>query len=178
MAYNRFRRDLYLQIRPAILWHLVQFPGAHGLQNWHPLVVHYPIAFLTASVPIYFLAWILHREILEWVGLWLLGLGMAAAIVAVSTGLWASTGVMVAPSVRTHILVYHERLMLTVLALSIGLAGWALLARPMPRRGRTCFVIGLILMAVILAKGADYGGWMVYGYNAGGSLPQPIEFSQ
>jgi uncharacterized membrane protein len=66
-------------------------------------------------VPIYFLAWILHSEILEWVGLWLLGLGMAAAIVAVSTGLWASTGVMVAPSVRTHILVYHERLMLTVL---------------------------------------------------------------
>jgi hypothetical protein len=27
-------------------------------------------------------------------------------------------------------------------------------------------------------KGADYGGWMVYRYNAGGSLPQPIEFSE
>jgi hypothetical protein len=26
--------------------------------------------------------------------------------------------------------------------------------------------------------GADYGAWMVYSYNAGGSMPQPIEFSQ
>jgi uncharacterized membrane protein len=163
---------------PGVFWHLVQFPGAHGLQNIHPLVVHYPIAFLTASIPIYFLAWILHSETLEWVGLWLLGLGTLGAVVAVSTGLWASEGVMIAPSVRAHILVYHERLMLTVLALSIVLAGWALLARPMPQKGRTCFVIGLVLMAAVLAKGADYGGWMVYGYNAGGSLPQPIEFSQ
>jgi hypothetical protein len=36
----------------------------------------------------------------------------------------------------------------------------------------------MLLMAAILVKGADYGGWMVFGYNAGGSLPQPIEFSQ
>jgi hypothetical protein len=33
-------------------------------------------------------------------------------------------------------------------------------------------------MAIALIKGADYGAWMVYGYNAGGALPQPIEFSQ
>jgi uncharacterized membrane protein len=163
---------------PAVFRHLTEFLGAHGLQNLHPLVVHYPIAFLTASVPIYFLAWILHRETLEWVGLWLLGLGTLGAAVAVSTGLWASEGVMIAPSVREHILVYHEWFMLVVLALSIVLAGWALLARPMPQKGRTYFIIGLMLMTAVLAKGADYGGWMVFGYNAGGSLPQPIEFSQ
>ncbi len=163
---------------PQVFWHLIQFQGAHELQNLHPLVVHYPIAFLTASVPIYFLAWILHSETLEWVGLWLLGLGTLGAAVAASTGLWGSEGVMLAPSVREHILVYHKWLMLVVLALCIVLAGWALLARPMPQKGRTCFMIGLVLMTVVLAKGADYGGWMVFGYNAGGSLPQPIEFSQ
>jgi hypothetical protein len=85
---------------------------------------------------------------------------------------------MIAPSVRSHILVYHEWSMLAVLALSIVLAAWALLARPMPRKGRIGFMLGLALMTVILAKGADYGGWMVFGYNAGGSLPQPIEFSE
>src|SRR5215469_6919325 len=162
---------------PAVFWHLAQFRGTQGLQNLHPLLVHYPIAFLTASVPIYFLAW-MFSEALALIGLWLLGLGTLGAAAAVCTGLWGSQGVMIAPSVREHILVYHEWSMLTVLALSIVLAVWALLARPMPRKGRICFMIGLVLMTAVLIKGADYGGWMVFGYNAGGSLPQPIEFSQ
>jgi uncharacterized membrane protein len=161
---------------PAAFWHFAQFRGAQALQNLHPLVVHYPIALLTAAAPIYLLAWILGSESLELMGLWLLGLGSLGAAAAVYTGLSASAGVMVAQSVRTNILAYHKWLMIAVLALSIVLAGWALLARPMPRRGRTLFMIGLVLMVTVLAKGADYGGWMVYGYNAGGSLPQPIEF--
>ena len=157
---------------------LAQFPGAERLQNIHPLIVHFPIAFLTASVPIYLLAWILRRELLESVGLWLLSLGTLGAAAAVYTGWVGSEGVMIAPSVREHILEYHKWLMLGVFCLSTVLTGWALLARPMPRKGRTLFVIGLMVMALILAKGADYGGWMVFGYNAGGSLPQPIEFSE
>jgi uncharacterized membrane protein len=160
------------------LGHLALFPGAQRLQNLHPLVVHYPIAFLTASFPVYLLAWILRSRQLESLGLWLLGLGTVGAAVAVSTGLVSSEGVMLAPSVREHILIYHEWSMIAVLALSVVLAGWALLARPMPRRGRAGFIIGLLLMTAVLARGADYGGWMVFGYNAGGSLQQPIEFSQ
>ena len=163
---------------PAAFWHLARFRGAQELQNLHPLLVHYPIAFLTASVPIYFLAWILLNDTLGLIGLWLLGLGTLGAAAAACTGLWGNRGVMIAPSVREHILVYHEWSMLAVLALSMVLAIWALLARPMPRKGRTGFMIGLVLMTIILAKGADYGGRMVFGYNAGGSLPQPIEFSQ
>ena len=160
---------------PAALAH---FRGAASLQNLHPLIVHYPIAFLTASVPIYLLAWILRRELLESFGLWLLSLGTLSAGAAVYTGWSGSECVMIAPSVREHILGYHKWLMLAVFGLSTALTVWALLARPMPRRGRVLFVIGLMLMTLILAKGADYGGWMVFGYNAGGSLPQPIEFSQ
>jgi uncharacterized membrane protein len=163
---------------PAFFWHLAQFHGTQHLQNLHPLVVHYPIALLTASVPIYFLASISHRKSLEIVGLWLLGLGMLGAAAAAYTGLIGSEGVMLAPSVREHVLVYHQWSMLVVLALSIVLTGWAFIARPMPQKGRTLFLLGLVLMTAILVKGADYGGWMVFGYNAGGSLPQPIEFSQ
>jgi hypothetical protein len=85
---------------------------------------------------------------------------------------------MLAPSVRQHILVHHKQFMLAALGLSIVLGLWAWIARPMPRRGRVLFMIGLLVMTAILAKGADFGGWMVYGYNAGGSLPQPIEFTQ
>jgi uncharacterized membrane protein len=157
---------------------LLQFRGAQTLQNIHPLVVHYPIALLTACFPIYLLAWISRRETLESAGLWLLGLGTLGAAVAVYTGLAGSEGVMLAPSVRQHILVQHKQFMLVALAMSIVLALWAFIARPMPRRGRALFMIGLLIMTAILAKGADFGGWMVYGYNAGGSLPQPIEFTQ
>jgi uncharacterized membrane protein len=156
---------------------LAEFRGLETLQNLHPLVVHFPIAFLTASLPIYLVAWILRSESLESFGVWLLGLGTLSAAAAVYTGWSGSEGVMIAPSVRQHILIYHKWLMLAVLGLSTVLTGWALLARPTWRKSRALFVAGLVLMAVMLAKGADYGGWMVFGYNAGGSLPQPIEFA-
>src|SRR5437868_5407713 len=120
----------------AAFWDFAKFRGAEELQNLHPLIVHYPIAFLTASVPVYFLAWILRIESLEVIGLWLLGLGTLGAAAAVYTGWMGSQGLMVAPSVRDQVLVYHQWLMVVVLGLSILLAGWALLARPMPRRGR------------------------------------------
>lgn len=141
------------------------------------MVVHYPIALLTAAALMYFLAVIARRESWAWTGLWMLGLGTLAAAVAVWTGLRAAEGVMISPSVREHVLYYHKRYMLAVFALSIVLSGWALVARPMPRRGRWGFMVLLVAMVLLIAKGADYGGWMVYGYNAGGSLPQPIEFS-
>jgi uncharacterized membrane protein len=153
-------------------------PGEQGLQNIHPLVVHYPIAFLTGSILIYCLALAARRESLQWTGLWMLGLGTIGAAIAVWTGLRASDGVMIAPSVREHILDHHKHCMIATLILSTILAAWACLARPMPRRGRVVFFVLLIAMGALLVKGADYGGWMVYGYNAGGSLPQPIEFSQ
>lgn len=155
-----------------------RMPGEHGLQNIHPLLVHYPIAFLTGSILIYFLALIARRESLEWIGLWMLGLGAIAAAVSVWTGLRAADGVMLAPSVRDHILAHHKHYMITAFAMSAILAAWGTVARPMPRRGRAAFLVLLLAMGAILVKGADYGGWMVYGYNAGGSLPQPIEFSQ
>jgi uncharacterized membrane protein len=157
---------------------LLQLPGLQGLQNVHPLIVHYPVAFLTGAVFLYFLAWISHRESWAWIGLGMLGLGTVGAAVAVWSGLDAGAGVMIAPSVREHILVHHEHYMLVGFALSVILTAWALWTRPIPRRGRIGFMLLLLLMAVVLAKGADFGAWMVYGYNAGGSLPQPIDFSK
>ena len=108
----------------------------------------------------------------------MLVLGSIGAAIAIWTGLRAGAGVMIAQSVRDQVLVQHERVMITVFAMSVILSAWALLARPMPRRGRIAFVALMLLMASLIVKGADYGAWMVYGYNAGGTLPQPIEFSK
>jgi len=157
--------------------YLLGFHGAGSLQNLHPLVIHFPIAFLSGAAFLYLLAWIVGRQAWAWTGFWMLMLGTLGAAIAVWTGLRAGDGVMIAPSVRIHILVYHRALMLIVFALSLALSSWALSARPIPRRGRSGFMLLLCLMTALLVIGADFGGWMVYGYNAGGSLPQPIEFS-
>ncbi len=154
-------------------------PGAQHLQNVHPLVVHFPVAFLFGAAFLYFLAWGAHRESWAWSGLWLLGLGALGAAVSVATGLYAASGVMLAPPVKEHLLVYHRSLMSAVLALSLALALWAWAARPMPVRGRTGFMLLLLLLLGLLAKGADYGGRMVYDYNAAGdACGQPIDFTR
>jgi len=157
---------------------LFQFGGLAAVRNFHPLVVHYPVALLTLSALLYVVAWGSRRDAWAWTAFWMLVLGTLGAALAVWTGLRAGAGVMVAQSVRDHILVHHKQLMIVVFAMSVALSGWAIAARPVPRRGRAAFIALMVVMALLLATGADYGAWMVYGYNAGGSLPQPIEFSQ
>jgi uncharacterized membrane protein len=157
---------------------VTNWPGAAILQNLHPLIVHFPIAFLTSSTVVYVTAAVARRDQWAWLALWLLGFGVLGATVAVWTGLQADDSVMVAPSVREHILDLHKRLMLVAWSLSLLSLVWAVVGRPLPRRGGLGFLLLLLVMNGILVRGADYGGWMVFGYNAGGSLPQPIEFSQ
>ncbi len=154
-------------------------PGAAHLQNLHPLVVHFPLALLPTAVLLYLFAALAGRESLAWTGLWVLALGTAGAGVAAATGLYASDGVMVDPTVRERLLDVHERWMLATTALAFCLTAWALLARPAPRRGRALFAAGLLVLLAVLTKGADYGGRLVYDYNAGGSAcGQPIEFTR
>ena len=153
--------------------------GAQHVQNIHPLVVHFPIALLLTAAMAYWLAFLARRESWQWTGMWLLILGVLSAAPAVGTGLYAAPGVMLAPSVKTALLAYHEWLMIGVLILSALLALWVILARPMPARGRVVFLALLVMLAGLIAKGADYGGRMVFDYNAGGyACGQPIEFSQ
>src|SRR5579863_7891849 len=105
---------------------LFQFHGLEALQNLHPLVVHYPIALLTLAPLLYVVAWISSRESWAWTALWMLALGTLGAAVAVWTGLRAGAGVMVAQSVRDHILIHHKQVMIAVFALSSALSAWAL----------------------------------------------------
>jgi uncharacterized membrane protein len=154
-------------------------PGLAHLQNVHPVVVHVPLGLVPAAALLYLLAAVTGREPLAWTGLWLLGLGALGAVVAAATGLRAMEGVMVDPSVRERLLDVHEDWMLATTGLAVVLTGWALLARPAPRRGRLLFALGLAALLAVMTKGADYGGRLVYDYNAGGNAcGQPIEFSR
>jgi len=155
------------------------FPGVQHLQNIHPLFVHFPIAFLVGAALFYLLAWILRKDSLAITAFWVLILGAVSAAATVATGLYAEEGVMIARSVRAHLLGHHEELMITTLCLSIGLTIWALLARPFPRKGRLIFMLVFLGLLVVMSFGADYGARMVYDYNAGGdACSQPIDFTK
>jgi uncharacterized membrane protein len=152
-------------------------PGVQHLQNIHPLMVHFPIAFLMGAALFYFLALIFRRDTFATTAFLLLILGAFSACVAVGTGLYAEEGVMVSLSVREHLLEQHEQLMLATAGLSIALTLWAFIARPFPKKGRIFFLLLFLVLMGVMSLGADYGARMVYDYNAGGSAcSQPIEF--
>ena len=145
----------------------------------HPLVVHFPLALLPVATLFYLLAWLSGRDSLAWTALWLLVVGSVSGAVAAGTGLYADEGVMVDPSVREQLLDPHKLWMLSTLGSSAVLTIWALLRRPFPTRGRGVFVLLLLVVLAVMAHGADYGGRLVYDYNAGGNAcGQPIEFTK
>lgn len=154
-------------------------PGAQHLQNLHPLVIHFPIAFLTGAALLYMAAWLLKNECLAHSACVVLVMGALSLAVAVATGLYAEQGVMVSLSVRDQLLKPHKTSMLATLGLCSALTGWALLARPFPKKGRLLFLSLLLTMIGIMTVGADFGGRMVYDYNAGGNAcHQPIQFTK
>ncbi|MGZ3613873.1 MAG: DUF2231 domain-containing protein, partial [Thermodesulfobacteriota bacterium] len=90
-------------------------PGVQHLQNIHPLIVHFPIAFLVGAALFYFLSWIFRNQTFATTAFLLLTLGTIAAGAGVGTGLYGKEGVMVSRSVRANLLESHEKLMLTTL---------------------------------------------------------------
>jgi uncharacterized membrane protein len=155
------------------------FPGIQHMQNIHPLVIHYPIALLSVAALFYLLAWIGKSRGFALSAFLILVLGTISAGAAVAAGLQAEEGVMISASVRAHLLENHEGLMITTLGLSIFLTIWAVLRRPFPQKGRVLFMAIFLGLLIVMSLGADYGGRMVYDYNAGGgSCKQPIEFTR
>jgi uncharacterized membrane protein len=154
-------------------------PGAQHLQNLHPLVIHFPIAFLMGAALLYVAAWLLKNERFAHSAFVVLVLGALSLAAAVATGLYAEQGVMVHLSVRTQLLAPHKRLMLVTSGLCAVLTIWAMLARPFPKKGRWLFLLLVLAMIGVMTAGADFGGRMVYDYNAGGTAcRQPIQFTK
>ena len=153
--------------------------GARHLQNIHPLVIHFPVAFLMGAALFYFAAWVLKKDDLTKTGFWVLLLGALSLAVAVGTGLYAEQGVMVALDVRQKILLPHKQFMITTAVLCALATAWAVVQRPFPKKGRIIFLGLLFAMVITMTIGADFGGRLVYDYNAGGSAcRQPIQFTK
>ncbi|MBI3323732.1 MAG: DUF2231 domain-containing protein [Candidatus Omnitrophica bacterium] len=154
-------------------------PGAQHLQNLHPLVIHFPLAFLMGAALLYMAAWLLKSERFAHSAFVVLVLGALSLTVAVATGLYAEQGVMLSLSVRDQLLQPHKTAMLATLAVCTILTIWAIVARPFPKKGRPLFLLLLLVMIGVMTVGADFGGRMVYDYNAGGTAcRQPIQFTK
>ena len=152
-------------------------PGASQLQNYHPLLVHFPIAFIYGAALLYFVASISASESLKWTAFWMLMLGALGAGAALLSGFYAAPGLMVSVSVRHELLRHHKHLMVAASVGTGALTIWVLATRPMPTRGGYVFLAGLVAVIWLIVAGADLGGEMVFGYNAGGSAcPQPIDY--
>ena len=142
-------------------------------------MIHFPIAFLMGAALLYVAAWLLKSDRFAHSAFVVLVMGALSLTVAVATGLYAEQGVMLSLSVREQLLRPHKSYMLATLALCTMLSVWAILARPLPTKGRGLFLFLVLVMIGVMTVGADFGGRMVYDYNAGGNAcRQPIQFTQ
>jgi uncharacterized membrane protein len=141
------------------------FPGLAAMQNFHPTLVHFPIAFLSAFFVLDLLGSLLHKPNWRTVASWLLYLGAVFAIFTAIAGLSAAESVPHGGDVH-DIMERHEHLGITVVVLSLLLSVWrALKHGRIEGAANTLFLMLAAAMVGVMALGADLGGLMVYRYG-------------
>lgn len=141
------------------------FPGISAMENIHPLIVHFPIAFLITFIVIDILGAIFKQAGWRKLAGGLLYLGTVAAGVAVIFGLMAEESVEHGENVHL-ILESHEFFGFSILCLSAFLSAWRLLSAGEIKgmmNAPYLFLAGILFNLVVL--GADLGGLMVYKYG-------------
>lgn len=133
----------------------------------HPMVVHFPIALLSASVLFDLLGGKWRSQDFHAASLYSLVLGMAGAVIALASGAMAEEAVEHS-GIPVRALEIHEALAFASTAMFAGLLGlrvgqwlgWMQARRPV--------TVGLgAAAAVLLFVASYYGGDLVYGYGAG-----------
>ncbi len=140
-------------------------PGVAALDNIHPMLVHYPIAFLTVFFALDTVGSLANKPQWRHVASWLLYFGAFSAIFTVITGLIAASSVAHGGDVHA-IMERHQQFGLFVLGLALVLAAWRAKTGPLPSGGANhFFLIIAALMCGLLMLGADLGGLMVYRHG-------------
>lgn len=133
----------------------------------HPLVIHFPIAFLLSSALLDIAAWVVKRPRLHDAAFGLLVLGTLGAGAAVLTGDAAHDAVKHLPGI-VEPLESHEKLGFFTLWTAVAASLLRLVARRENSRG-AFFVVALLtaLSLGLLVRTALYGGRLVYRHGAG-----------
>ena len=140
-------------------------PGVSSLTNIHPLLVHFPIAFLSAFFVVDLAGALTRKPQWRSVASWFLYLGTIAAVFTVAAGLIAAATVSHGQNVH-DIMMYHKYFGVTVLSLALVLSAWRAKSGVIMGFGANVFFLILsALLCVFMAFGADLGGLMVYKYG-------------
>ena len=140
-------------------------PGLRAALNYHPMFVHFPIVlWLLALLFELFAIWRASDE-MQRTASRMLYLGTLAAIVTVMSGLEAQKSIP--PGDAQRVVGIHEALMLvsTSLALALCIFAWAM-RKNFTSQLRKAMLLGLVILGILLAFGADRGAELVYGYGA------------
>ena len=134
----------------------------------HPIVVHFPIALLFASVGLDWVGYLFRLPSLTRAGFYVLVLGAAGAGVAAITGPDGARG----DATVANLLTLHQSFALITVALAVGL----LLVRYMATDGlgrgwAAIYLVGTLALLAALALTGYYGGELTYHQGIGVVLP-------
>lgn len=142
-------------------------PGVSGLNNIHPLLVHFPIAFLSAFFVVDVAGTLAKKSHWRSVASWFLYFGAVATVFTVISGFMAANSV--AHGGNVHDLMERlEQLGILVLFLVIVLSIWRMISGSLIRGAANSFFLILsALLCVLLIVSSDLGGLLVYKYGVG-----------
>lgn len=153
----------------SMFFHLPLAALFDGLQNVHPLFVHFPLALLSAGILFDVLGYGLKKPSLSNAGWWCFALGVLSAIVTVFTGLQAEETVSLSQEAH-EVLENHEHFQIYSTVVLTGLLIWRGIKRGrLPNPSIVYLLINAIAVGAILF-GSHYGGQMVYQYGVGTSV--------
>ncbi len=143
------------------------FPGLAAMPNFHPLIVHFPIAFLTVFFFLDVAGTLTRNENWRRIASVLLYFGTVGVICAVAAGIQAASTISHGDAAH-KVMETHEQLGLIVAFLTITLAIWRIIAGEKLKWFANIIHLGLAaLILLVMTMGADLGGLLVYGYGVG-----------
>ncbi len=155
-----------LSKEPADIFSAVM-PGLAGIQNLHPLLVHFPIAFLSAFFALDLVGTLARKAHWRTAASWLLYFGTVATVFTVISGFMAADSV--AHGENVHGLMERlEQLGVAVLVVAVLLSVWRIAGGGVIQGAANGFFLAsTALLCALLALSADLGGLMVYKYGIG-----------
>jgi uncharacterized membrane protein len=140
-------------------------PGVSILENFHPLLVHFPIAFLLAFFVSDLLACVFKKIDLQRLAGVFLSLGVVFAGFTVLAGLKAAATVVHGGNVH-EFMENHEHLGLLVFFLALILLAWRFFLKPALRSlYNYLYLVLAAWLCLLLVFTVDLGGLMVYKYG-------------
>jgi len=149
-------------------------PGVSAMMNIHPMLVHFPIAFLLAFFAVDAVATVAKKPSWREVASWFLYLGTVAAAFTVLAGFIAADTVPHGDNVHA-IMERHEHFGISVLSLATVLSLWRMkTGAALHGVANGLFLSAAAILCLLLSLGADLGGLMVYKYGvAVAAVPVP-----